>query len=170
MKRTTEEMFQRAREDERFRQSHLDSIKLDGTYIHKALYDGRSPRSEERIPMETKSNKFLPHGYFLTMVYPSSYESSWIQREDDFLSILVDHEGAHSRQLHFLGNIISNETILEYGAYGYQLYAIRNGIREVSAEFLEELEKRFEYYQTMHRNICGLSNLARAGLTKFSKY
>ena len=104
-----EHEFERAVQNERYRQQFLDLIVQRGLppYIQKVTYspvDLESRRKIFRARMATLhhflTQWYIPGTKSIIEVYPCSFslESSSHQRVDDFLSTLEDHEYHHARE------------------------------------------------------------------------
>ena len=86
------------------------------------------------------------------LVFQKVFKSSMIRREDDLLSLLVDHELIHAKQIYEekRGRLKKNPIENELEAYRNQLEAIKSNRRYVSPELLEDIERKIKAFESFN--------------------
>ena len=133
---TSEEEFNRARENESYRQPFLDSINLESEarFVHKVIYNSNQKYSsfmDENVPtimrcklrpLEIFGRVWLPSFRRADIyVFPIAFTEA-IPNINSFLNNLIDHEGFHAKQLFFNPWLaLGDGAMLELDAYWNQM-------------------------------------------------
>ncbi len=107
-------LYQEAKEQPRLRRSFLSQIDLQemGPYVRRVTYClPQTYGTDECTPMavnpHTLSEENLLGYQARIIVHPLAFYEDYIKSLDDFLSILIDHEGFHARECFLKPSIIS---------------------------------------------------------------
>ena len=159
----TATLFEEAKQNERYRSQFVRGIDLEYVtpYIRAVVYD---PTPHDIWHMSTSASqlaaRFYKAGTRSTItVYPQSFENGSIKTFDDFLSVLIDHEGTHAEDIYRNPSSIPVTThplfsspthqrqialASELRAYENQMDMSRSGHRQISPLLLTEIEQRIQ--------------------------
>lgn len=100
---TTEQDFQRAREDPSYRQEFLDNLDLEDAtpYVRDLRYKNlKDHRGIMSIYLPFIEGIIFRDPRSIIEIYPFSFSPEETENLGDFLSVLIDHEGEHARDFH----------------------------------------------------------------------
>lgn len=158
---TTSALFEEAQQHEEYRSEFVRNIDLEYAvpYIHKVVYS--SVQSDIRhmttLPSRLASWFYRPSTRSTVIIYPRSFEHGSIETFDDFLSVLIDHEGAHAEDIYRNPTSIPLRThplfssgthqrritfASELRAYDNQMAMYHSGHRSISPLLRAEIERR----------------------------
>ena len=160
---TTSTLFEEAKQNEQSRHEFVRSIDLEyaSPYIRAVVY---SPIHYDIFHMYTSPSwlaaRFYKTGTRSTItVYPRSFKNESIETFDDFLSVLIDHEGTHAQDIyrdpfsipvktHPLLSSTRNQRLIalasELRAYDNQMAMYHSGHRQISPLLQAEIEQRIQ--------------------------
>jgi len=161
------QLYYEAKENPRLRRTFLAQVDLQerGPYVRKVVYGlPQTYRTDECTPMAVDPHPFseenCPGYQAKIIVHPLAFYEDYIVTLDDFLSILIDHEGFHAREYFLTPQKISlNAFCLEEGralmsvdrhywrdvfenrAYHNQLEQHRIGRRKLSSAMIDSIHE-----------------------------
>ena len=164
-----EEAFQRARADTSYRQEFLNSIDLEDKrkYIRKVVYDANEelpyPKGQ-RVVMggcaPTLTLVGLRGRKLTVLVEPLSFSEERITTYNDFLSSLIDHEGAHAQEFYESPEEVAGAVVLHYVRKVARFGGLKSTVEGISLK-LEHMvlarELRALYAQLNHAQRRGVS-------------
>jgi len=138
--------FYLAKEREQHRKQFINSLNLRQLELEKYVksleyvplnhynsdYEGFSVMTTRRSILSTYLS--VPHTRSRIIIYPIAFETS--QNIDDFLSVLIDHEGQHAKDRYEEPEL--DDIISEIKAIKNQMTQIKNGKRSVSQSYKDK--------------------------------